>query len=104
MVQASVWGIEPGLPDVVLWGKRLKDGDGEGNSVGGLVHHLLRQQPGFRMVDVLVLRVLHPDVPPHAAAMGPVLPHKSCLYAQLHTQHRPAVKHIAALSYWQCVI
>ena len=61
-------------PDVVLWRKRLKDGNGEGDSVSRLVHHLLGQQPGLRVVDVLVLRVFHPDVPPHAIAMCPVLP------------------------------
>ena len=54
------------------------------------MHHLLRQQPGLRMVDVLVFRVLHPDVPPHAVAVRPVLPKKGCLYAQLNPQDRPA--------------
>ena len=80
-------------PDVVLWWKRLKDGNGEGNSVSRLVHHLLSQQPGLRVVDVLVLGVFHPDVPPHASAMRPVLPLEGGLYAQLHPQNRPTERH-----------
>ena len=54
------------------------------------MHHLLGQQPGLRMVDVLVLRVFNPDVPPHTTAVYPVLPLESGLDAQLHPQHRPA--------------
>ena len=54
------------------------------------MHHLLGQQPGLRMVDVLILRVFDPDVPPHAIAMRPVLPLECWLDAQLHSQHRPA--------------
>ena len=81
------------IPDVVLRWQRLKDGNGEGDSVSRLMHHLLRQQPGLRVVDVLVLGVLHPDVPPHAIAMCPVLPLESGLDAQLHPQHRPGAHH-----------
>lgn len=80
-------------PDVVLWWQRLKDGNGEGHSVSRLVHHLLSQQPSLRVVDVLVLGVLHPDVPPHAIAMRPVLPLESGLNAQLHPQDRPAERY-----------
>ena len=43
------------VPDIVLRGQGLKDGDGEGNSVGWLMHHFLGQQPGLRVVDVLIL-------------------------------------------------
>jgi hypothetical protein len=80
-------------PDVVLWWKRLKDGNGEGDSVSRLVHHLLGQQPGLRVVDVLILGVLHPDVPPHAIAMRPVLPLEGGLNVQLHPQNSPAERH-----------
>lgn len=80
-------------PDVVLGWKRLKDRNGEGNSVSRLMHHLLGQQPGLRVVDVLVLGVLHPDVPPHAIAMRPVLPLEGGLNVQLHPQNSPAERH-----------
>jgi len=80
-------------PDVVLWWKRLKDWNGEGHSVSRLVHHLLGQQPGLRVVDVLILGVLHPDVPPHAIAMRPVLPLEGGLNVQLHPQNSPAERH-----------
>ena len=85
-----VWRCEHDPPDVVLRGQGLKDGDGEGHSVCRLMHHLLRQQPGLRVVDVLILGVLHPDVPPHAIAVRPVLPLKRCLNPQLHPEHCPA--------------
>ena len=81
-------------PDVVLWWKRLKDWNGEGHSVSRLVHHLLGQQPGLRVVDVLILGVLHPDVPPHAIAMRPVFPLEGGLNAQLHPQNRPTEQHV----------
>lgn len=55
-----------------------------------LMHHLLRQQPSLGVVDVLILRVLNPDVPPHAIAMSPVLPLERCFNLQLHPQHSPA--------------
>ncbi|KAA6424103.1 MAG: hypothetical protein FRX49_06062 [Trebouxia sp. A1-2] len=73
--EAQRWGWSAlSAPDVVLGWKRLKDGNGEGYSVSGLMHHLLGQQPGLRVVDVLVLGVLHPDVPSHAIAMRSVFP------------------------------
>lgn len=57
------------------------------------MHHLLGKQPGLRVVDVLILRVFNPDVPSHAIAVRPVLPLKSWLDAELHSQHRPATPH-----------
>lgn len=75
------------LPDVVLGGERVKDGDSEGNLVALLAHHLLGQQPGLRVVHVLILRILHPDVPLHGSPMRPILPLKPRLHAQHHPQH-----------------
>lgn len=54
------------------------------------MHHFLGEQPGLGMVNMLVLGVLHPDVPPHAAAVSPLLPLEAGLDAQPHSQHRPA--------------
>ncbi len=62
------------------------------------MHHLLGQQPGLRVVDVLVLGVLHPDVPPHAIAMRPVFPLEGGLNAQLHPQNRPAERQCTVMS------
>jgi hypothetical protein len=36
--------------------------------VRALAHHLLREQPGLRVVHVLVRAVLHPDVPLRSAS------------------------------------
>lgn len=93
---SSAWAVT--APDVVLWRKRLKDGNGEGNSVSRLVHHLLGQQPGLRVVNVLVLGVFYPDMPPHAIAMSSVLPVEGGLNAQLHPQNRPAERHCTVMS------
>lgn len=59
------------------------------------MHHLLGQQPCLRVVYVLILGVLDPDVPPHATAMCPVLPLESGLDAQLYPQHRPGAHHVS---------
>ena len=72
-------------PDVVLWWQRLKDRDGEGHAVGGLAGHLLGQCPQLRVVDVLILRVFHPDVPALGVAVHALPPLKGRLNRQLHT-------------------
>ena len=41
----------------------------KGDRVGRCMHHLLGQQPGLRLVDLLVLKVFDPNVPTHAAAL-----------------------------------
>ncbi len=50
-------------PDIVLGRQGLENGDGEGHPVRGLCSHLLGQRPQLCVVDVLILGVLHPDVP-----------------------------------------
>ena len=52
-------------PDEVLCGQGLKNGDCEDKALRLFPHHLLGQYPLLTMVDVLVLRVFHPDVPLH---------------------------------------
>lgn len=80
-------------PDVVLGGQRLKDGDGEGEAVLWLAHHLLGKHPGLAVVDMLVLAVLHPDVPLHGVAVRAIAPLERWLHSHLHPKHRPAQHH-----------
>ena len=55
-----------------------------------LARHLGREDPGLAVVDVLVFRILHPDVPEHGAPMNSHVPLEAWLHCHLYPQHSPA--------------